>query len=183
LIPWKTRRKEDLPMRRLVPTRRLAIILSGLLLIPVGEVAASGTVRSAPSPKECGSTVALLASLRSSDIPPASGCLQDQYGDQWNFFTDFDHRSFAGTVTMAQGCADPTFHMIGSYVRRVFAFTAINPLGDGDPNCIATFMVKGAYPNSAWFYDTGFGAQEFTWAMCGTTPAADPLQAHVGARR
>lgn len=110
-------------------------------------------------------------------------CLQDQYGNQYDFVIDSEHRYVYGTMTSVQGCDAPVWPLLGSYVGGPLTveLTAANPLGDGDFACISEFKLKGQYPNFAWYYDTGYGAQESAWVSCGAAVPEDP--AVGGARR
>jgi hypothetical protein len=97
-------------------------------------------------------------------------CIQDQYGGQYELTLDPAHLYAYGTAD-AVGC-DATFYFLtGSVVPLAaggFALevTAANPLGDFDNECIATFKLKGQFPNFAWYYDDGYGGQEASWAGC-----------------
>lgn len=102
-------------------------------------------------------------------------CVQDQYGNEYNFVT-IDEINYAyGTVTMAettiQHCDAPTFHLTGSWVwknRAKFELTAANPLGDADTGCITTYKLKGNWPSGDWYYIDGPSAepQPFTFVDC-----------------
>lgn len=97
-------------------------------------------------------------------------CLQDQFGNQYNFTIDASHKYVYGTVTAVQGCESQTWVLIGSYTSGplVVELTAANPLGDFDGGgCISEYKLKGNYPNFAWYYADGYGAQESTFVACG----------------
>jgi hypothetical protein len=108
-------------------------------------------------------------------VASAQYCLQDQYGNQYNFTVDSEHKYLFGTVTSAQGCTIPVWPILGSYTTAplVVEITAANPAGAGD-NCVLAFKLKGNYPNFAWYYEFGYGDQEGTWTTCLTSPAASP---------
>ena len=120
----------------------------------------------------------ILLALASGPLSAQSMCLQDQYGNQHNFEFDFVHNYVYGTTTMAQGCDEPNWVLIGSWVKQpggaVVELTAANPLGDADIGCISEFKLKGNYPNFAWYYAFGYGSQESTYVDCGVSPTADP---------
>lgn len=102
-------------------------------------------------------------------------CVQDQYGNQYNFWIDTAHNYLYGTATI-QGCSATVWDLTGSYYAGFgppFELTMANPLGTGDPVCVSTAKLKGAYPNGEWYYTTGYGAQPFAFVTCGTAPAAD----------
>ena len=102
-------------------------------------------------------------------------CIQDQYGNQYDFTIDYTNNYLYGTVTMAQGCDATVWYVTGSYYGGggpPYELTAANPLGDADLFCVTTFKIKGIYPDGEWYYTTGYGAQPFTWLPCGA-PAAD----------
>jgi hypothetical protein len=107
-----------------------------------------------------------------------SFCLQDQYGNQYNLAFDATYGSLTGTVVSAQGCIGE-YSLLGTFEYAVWpqqglvlAVTAANSLGDGDSACIRTFMLRGAFPNFAWYYASGYAGQEATWAACGSPGAA-----------
>lgn len=107
-------------------------------------------------------------------VASAQFCLQDQYGIQYNFTVDSEHKYLYGTATMPGLCTVNVWPVIGSYTTGplVVELTAANPLGAGDA-CVNTYKLKGNYPNFAWYYEFGYGAQEATWATCGSAPSAD----------
>jgi len=75
---------------------------------------------------------------------------------------------------------------LGSFVRSggtKLELTAVNPLGDGDPNCIPTYKLKGTYPNMAWYYTFEYGDQEFTFTSCATGQKPAGPGTFGGARR
>lgn len=117
------------------------------------------------------STPASMAELFQYAPAPIEGvqqfCWQDQVGNQWDFTYDPAHRNMYGTVHVAQTCTATEWPMTGSYwgVGR-YELTAANPEGDND-SCYTTAMVKGTYPKGAWYYETGYGEQGFTWVPCG----------------
>jgi hypothetical protein len=117
-------------------------------------------------------------------------CVQDQYGNQYNFVTDNLNRYAYGSATMVkttiQDCDTPTYHITGSWVRssRIhpqtgtsvinYELTAANPLGDSDVGCVATYKLKGVWPDGEWYYIAGISPvpQPFTFADC-SVPADD----------
>ncbi len=103
-------------------------------------------------------------------------CVQDQYGNQYNFVVDTINSYVYGSMISAQGCDAPTWYLTGSYYPDAgpgpqYELTAANPLGDADSSCIATYKIKGTYPNGAWYYTSGYGGQEFTFVSCGVAGA------------
>lgn len=122
----------------------------------------------------------LLAAAASSEAV----CVQDQFGNQYNFTVDAAHKYVYGTVTAVQGCEAETWTLIGSYTTSplVTELTAANPLGDFDGNgCISEYKLKGNYPNFAWYYFDGYGAQESAFVACGAPVHRDGKSG--GARR
>lgn len=109
-------------------------------------------------------------------------CVQDQYGNQYNFTVDTAHKYLYGTVTSVQGCEADTWTLIGSYTNGplVVELTGANPHGDFDAEgCIAQFKLKGNYPNFAWYYADGYGAQESQFVECGAPVRRDPKSGGV----
>jgi len=100
---------------------------------------------------------------------PTSFCLQDQYGNQYNFEVDSAHKYVYGYVIAAQECDAKVWYLTGSYVGKNLELTAANPLGDNDTKCVPTFKIKGRFPNAAWYYVDGYGDQEFQWSPCTQT--------------
>ncbi|MBI5444582.1 MAG: hypothetical protein HY900_25630 [Deltaproteobacteria bacterium] len=97
-------------------------------------------------------------------------CLQDQYGNQYNFTVDRTQTYVYGT-TIGAGCGAVEWPITGSFVQQdgiILELTASNPLGVSD-NCVLTYKLKGKYPYAAWYYEDGYGGQEFTWADCAPT--------------
>jgi hypothetical protein len=103
-------------------------------------------------------------------VASAQYCLQDQYGNQYNFTVDSEHKYLYGSVTNVQGCASP-WPLTGSYTTGplVVELTAANPTPGV---CVSTYKLKGNYPNFAWYYEFGYGAQEATFVTCGSAPTA-----------
>lgn len=99
-------------------------------------------------------------------------CSQDQYGNQYTYTLDRTTQSITGTVLNVQNCSVQVWPLIGSYARqagvRVQQLTAANP--DPNSSCVAMYMLKGDYPNFAWFYESGYGAQEATFVACSAIP-------------
>jgi hypothetical protein len=133
----------------------------------------------------CLALVAFDASVLSSANAPSPAlpfpqggpvCVQDQYGNQYNFTIDRTHAYLYGTATNAQGCDAAPWPLIGSYVDSpaglVVELTASRPL-DSLP-CVATYKLKGIWPKFPWYYESGYGAQEATFVSCGTRVTADP---------
>lgn len=104
-------------------------------------------------------------------------CLQDQYGNQYQF-TQTDNEAVIGTATNAQGCGTAPWPLIGAYIHKnggiQLELTASNPAPGG---CQPIYMLKGTYPNFGWYYDYGYGGQESVYVECG---AQDPVTARPG---
>jgi hypothetical protein len=114
-----------------------------------------------------------------------TNCVQDQYGNQYKFALDATHQYITGSATNAQGCSGSTWPLLGSYTYTekgiLVEFTLVNP--SSDSGCVNAYKLKGIWPNSAWYYEGGYGAQEFTFVPCGTALAADAAKAGRGARK
>jgi len=169
-------------MRKFIVRPHLTVALALLLLVPLGGAAVGRTVTASDS-KAC--EAALLAH---SDVPSAF-CVFDQAGNQYSFsrdLTDPQGNYLLGTVTNNQGCASTTWYLLGSFVRSggtKLELTAVNPLGDHDPNCVPTYKLKGTYPNMAWYYTFGYGDQEFAFTSCATGQKPAGPVTSGGARR
>jgi hypothetical protein len=117
-------------------------------------------------------------------------CIQDQYGIQYTLNIDAVHQYITGTVSGGQGGGP--WILTGSYVQSsptdpwIFELTVSNSNGAAQPGYVAVYKLKGVEPNAAWYYQDGYGDQEFAFTAC-TVPAAmaeadrEPLQA--GERR
>src|SRR5437762_5298532 len=99
----------------------------------------------------------------------ATSCVQDQYGNQYNFTVDTAHGYITGSATNHQGCAGGTWPLLGSFEAvsggTMVEFTLRNP--SPTSGCVPAYELKGLWPKSAWFYESGYGAQEFTFVRCG----------------
>jgi hypothetical protein len=122
---------------------------------------------------------ALAPRTPSPALPAAlvgSTCLQDQYGNQYSFTVDAEHGYVFGTMTDGQGCGTISWPLTGSFAETaeglLLELTVANP--DGGAFCVPTFKLKGLFPRFAWYYATGYGAQESTYAPCGSDATADP---------
>ena len=108
-------------------------------------------------------------------VAAQAACIQDQYGNQYNFTIDQTHAYVYGTVTNAQGCSSSTWNLTGVWSNTPsgggLELTASNPTPD---NCVPMYTLKGVYPAFDWFYDTGYGTpQPSTYVACGTQVAKD----------
>ncbi|UCG44888.1 MAG: hypothetical protein JSV58_05720, partial [Candidatus Bathyarchaeota archaeon] len=122
-----------------------------------------------------------LATFQTEGIP-THACLQDQYGNVYDFEVDLDHNYIYGLFYSNQGCDAPIWPLTGSFARGegwMIELTGANPLGDSDPSCVPVFKVKGIYPNAAWYYADGYGGQEFTWTHCGAAITEDAGQGGI----
>jgi len=96
-------------------------------------------------------------------------CIQDAVGNQYRLTLDYKHQYITGTVYSVQGCTEPEWPILGSYLGTVYEITAANPLGNQD-HCVPAFKIKGVFPYGAWYYDDGYGAQKFKWVPCTSPP-------------
>jgi hypothetical protein len=107
-------------------------------------------------------------------------CIQDQYGNQYTLKIDETHQYITGTVSGGQGGGP--WILTGSYVQSspsdpwIYELTASNSNGNNQPGYVPVFKLKGVQPQGAWYYESGYGGQEFTFSSC-TVAAA---QAEVG---
>ena len=117
-------------------------------------------------------------------------CIQDQYGYQYTLNIDAVHQYITGTVSGGQGGGP--WILTGSYVQSsptdpwIFELTVANSNGANQPGYVAVYKLKGVEPNAAWYYEGGYGGQEFAFTACAAPPAMaeadrEPLQA--GERR
>jgi hypothetical protein len=99
----------------------------------------------------------------------APSCVQDQYGNQYSFTVDAAHGYITGHATNHQGCAGGTWPLLGSFEQvaggTMVEFTLRNP--SPASGCVPAYKLKGLWPKSAWYYESGFGGQEFTFTACG----------------
>ena len=105
-------------------------------------------------------------------------CIQDQYGNQYTLTIDAAHQYITGTVSGGQGGGP--WILTGSYVQSgptdpwIYELTATNS-NAGQSGFVPVFKLKGVQPQGAWYYDSGFGDQEFTFTSC--TVAAEMAEA------
>ena len=125
-------------------------------------------------------TLLILALLFTAAAQAQAICLEDQYGDQYTLTLDNKNGLLAGTAVTpsAFGCTTPSYHALGSFWRVdgqiLYEITVFSPLGDGETMCSSGWKIFGAYPNGEWaYFDSGYGAQPFTWKKCGA-----PLKAY-----
>lgn len=103
-------------------------------------------------------------------------CVQDQYGNRYTLSIDTAHQYITGTATGGQGGGP--WIVTGSYVqsspsdRWIVELTVTNSQGTGDSGHVPVYKLKGVEPSAAWYYDTGFGGQEFEFTAC-TAPVAE----------
>lgn len=97
-------------------------------------------------------------------------CIQDQYGNRYTLAIDTEHQSITGTVTQGQGGGP--WLLTGSYIQSspsdlcVFELTATNSNGTGEAGKVPVFKLKGVEPRAAWYYENGYGGQEFEFSPC-----------------
>jgi hypothetical protein len=109
--------------------------------------------------------------LASGMVYGQTACLQDQYGNQYNFTVDETNAYVYGSVTSGPNqCKSSPWNMTGSFVTGSgglgFEITAANP--DPSNGCPPIFTLKGIWPNFNWYYVTGVSDQPGTWVACGT---------------
>jgi hypothetical protein len=105
-------------------------------------------------------------------------CLQDQYGNQYNFTLVTSSQYLYGTVTSGQNCPGGAWPLVGSYTSTssgiALELTTANPEGNAS-SCVSEYMLKGVYPNFQWYYPfTGTEPQPGTWASCSATITNKP---------
>jgi hypothetical protein len=102
-------------------------------------------------------------------------CIQDQYGNQYTLTIDEAHQYITGTVS--GGLGGGPWILTGSYVQSgatdpwIYELTGTNSNGAGQAGFVAVFKIKGVQPNGAWYYEDGYGAQEFSFTPCTAVPA------------
>jgi hypothetical protein len=105
-----------------------------------------------------------------------TACIQDQYGDQYNYTVDKAANYVYGSVTVSPSfdCPGGPWPITGSYVSSTsgngFEVTAANP-DPSSPACVPMFTLKGIWPNFDWYYVTGPSStpQAGTWVPCSKT--------------
>jgi hypothetical protein len=104
-------------------------------------------------------------------------CLQDQYGNKYNFTIDSTGQYVYGTVTNGQNCSGGAWPLIGSYTvtssGTALELTTANPLGDAS-GCAPEYMLKGVLPNFQWYYSVPGEPQPGTWVSCSATLTNKP---------
>ena len=100
--------------------------------------------------------------------------MQDQYGNCYTFTIDAAHGYITGHATNHQGCAGGTWPLLGSFEHvtagTMVEFTLRNP--SPASGCVPAYKLKGIWPHADWYYESGFGAQPFTYTPCGGHIAA-----------
>jgi hypothetical protein len=104
-------------------------------------------------------------------------CIQDQYGNQYNFTIDAAQGFVYGNVVAGQSCSTPTWALTGTFSETSsgvgLELTAANPTTD---DCVAEYTLKGIYPNFDWFYNTGYHTpQPSTYVACGSTVSKEAV--------
>jgi hypothetical protein len=101
---------------------------------------------------------------------------------------DTTHQYITGTAEGGQGGGP--WILTGSYVQSspsdpwIFELTVTNTHGTDQSGHVPVYKLKGVEPSAAWYYDTGYGDQEFQFTACTAAvaeAAAEPLRA--GERR
>lgn len=122
----------------------------------------------------CGTASAYDPSSFGTKLPPTTtipNCIQDQYGNQYRDLSfDLPHRIVTGVIVPYQ-CGS-VWALSGSWDvnpegRIILELTGAN--GQVASGCVNIYKLRGIYPASSWNYDTGYGAQEFRYAACGST--------------
>jgi len=120
----------------------------------------------------------------SASAPATPPCVQDQYGNQYTFTVDVAHGYITGHATNHQGCAGGPWPLLGSFEQTakgtMVEFTLRNP--SPASGCVPAYKLKGIWPKSAWYYESGSGGQDFTFTACGghAKAAADAKTAGKG---
>jgi hypothetical protein len=97
-------------------------------------------------------------------------CIQDQYGYRYTLTIDAAHQYITGTVTGGQGGGP--WILTGSYVQSapgdpwIYELSVANANGTNQPGFVPVYKLKGVQPYGAWYYQDGFGGQEFTFTSC-----------------
>ena len=113
-------------------------------------------------------------------------CIQDQYGSKYALTIDTTHQYITGTVEGGQGGGP--WILTGSYVQSspsdpwIFELTVTNTQGTGQSGHVPVYKLKGVEPSAAWYYETGYGAQEFQFAACTAAAAAAEASRGTAAR-
>ena len=109
-------------------------------------------------------------------VGQSAACIQDQYGNQYNFTIDSAHLYVYGSVTRPGGGCSLVWPLTGSYVTTAegvgLELTASNPsFNDPGDQCVSQYKLKGKLPNFQWYYPDGISTldQPGTWAACGPT--------------
>ncbi|WP_374569369.1 hypothetical protein [Ideonella sp.] len=114
-----------------------------------------------------------LAAVFSAPAVMAQECLQDQYGNQYNVTFDAVNKSITGVATVVQR-NNEQWTLSGSYATNKTGTKRkeqqLTMTDSGNTNQL--YMLRGVYPNFAWYYNGAYGAQEGTWVACGTAVAA-----------
>jgi hypothetical protein len=112
--------------------------------------------------------VAAAAALAVAPFVSAE-CLQDQYGNQFNITLDTTYKSISGVATMVQRSGEQ-WTISGSYIGGGrFRVQQLTMADSQSSNTL--YMLKGTYPNFAWYYGGVYGEQEGAWAACGAAAA------------
>jgi hypothetical protein len=119
-----------------------------------------------------------LATVFCAPAVMAQECLQDQYGNQYNITVDPVNKSITGVATVVQR-NNELWTLSGSYAtnktgtkRKEQQLTMTD-----STNTNQLYMLRGIYPNFAWYYNGSYGAQEATWVACGTPVTAKAANA------
>ena len=111
--------------------------------------------------------------LASGMVYGQSKCLQDQYGNQYNFTVDETNTYVYGSVTSPPGqCPGQPWDLTGSFVVTSagvgLELTSSNP--DPSNGCVPIYTLKGIMPNFNWYYINGPSnpPQPGKWVACGT---------------
>jgi hypothetical protein len=103
-------------------------------------------------------------------------CIQDQYGNRYTLTIDPAHQYITGTVQPGQGGGP--WILTGSYVQSapgdpwIYELTVTNSNGSGQSGFVPVYKLRGVQPHGAWFYDSGYGNQEFDLLPCAAIAAA-----------
>jgi hypothetical protein len=122
------------------------------------------------------STLTALALACTLSAPAAMAeCLQDQYGNQYNITLDATNKAISGVATVNQRSGEQ-WTLSGSYATNKAGTKRkeqqLTMSDSSDHNTL--YMLRGIYPNFAWYYGGVYGGQEATWVACGTAVTAQP---------
>jgi hypothetical protein len=129
-------------------------------------------------------TVALTVSTLAAPVM-AQECLQDQYGNQYTITRDAVNKAISGTALVVQR-GNEIWTLSGSYATNKSGSKVreqqLTMTDSTSTNQL--YMLRGTYPNFAWYYNGTYGSQEASWVACGANvaPAASGSEGRQGVR-